>query len=85
MLDSLLVARAIENQCYIAASNRLGADPLGNTFSGGSTILDPKGHSLYDFNNKAAMHTESLSLKELTQFRTLFPAEKDADQFDITR
>ncbi len=81
--DSLLVARAIENQCYVAASNRIGEDALGNTFSGGSALFDPKGAALVNFNNKAVIHTEILSLSTLTDFRAFFPAEKDADLFKI--
>lgn len=81
--DSLLVARAIENQCYVAASNRVGEGALGNTFSGGSALLDPKGVGLFDFSNKTVIHTEALSLQELNDFREFFPAEKDADQFQI--
>ncbi|MFT5260909.1 MAG: omega-amidase [Saprospiraceae bacterium] len=82
--DSLLVARAIENQCYIAASNRVGADPLGNTFSGGSAILGPKGTGLFDFTDQTVLKTESLSMTELNDYRELFPAAKDADPFTLT-
>ena len=39
---SLLVARAIENPCYVAGVNRVGADPF-NEYSGGSMIIDPYG------------------------------------------
>ncbi|RZT23246.1 carbon-nitrogen family hydrolase [Fictibacillus sp. BK138] len=39
---ALLIARAIENQCYIVACNRVGSDP-NNTFAGQSMIIDPWG------------------------------------------
>ena len=39
---SLLVARAIENQCYVAGVNRVGSDP-SNEYSGGSMVIDPYG------------------------------------------
>jgi omega-amidase len=39
---ALLIARAIENQCYVVACNRVGSDP-NNTFAGQSMIIDPWG------------------------------------------
>lgn len=39
---ALLMARAIENQCYVIACNRVGQDP-NNTFAGQSMIVDPWG------------------------------------------
>lgn len=39
---SLLIARAIENQAYIVASNRIGTDN-GITFGGTSLIINPNG------------------------------------------
>ncbi|WP_088071840.1 carbon-nitrogen family hydrolase [Gottfriedia luciferensis] len=43
--ETLLKARAIENQCYVVACNRVGKD-LANTFGGGSTVIDPWGEVL---------------------------------------
>lgn len=40
--STLLSARAIENQCYVAAANRVGTDG-GLTFCGASAVLDPVG------------------------------------------
>jgi omega-amidase len=42
---ALLIARAIENQCYVVACNRVGSDP-NNTFAGQSMIIDPWGDIL---------------------------------------
>lgn len=42
---SLLTSRAIENQCYIVACNRVGEDPQ-NTFGGTSMVIDPWGKVL---------------------------------------
>src|SRR5690606_2545669 len=42
---SLLIARAIENQAYVVAVNRVGRDPhLG--YAGGSMIVSPMGEVL---------------------------------------
>ena len=43
--DTLVRARAIENMCYVAASNRVGADEYG-TYKGHSVILNPYGMTL---------------------------------------
>lgn len=40
---SLLVARAIENQCYVVGVNRVGTAGDGTGHAGGSCIIDPKG------------------------------------------
>lgn len=44
--NSLLTARAIENQVFIVGVNRTGADPLGNTYESSSQIIDPWGNQL---------------------------------------
>ncbi|UOR10377.1 carbon-nitrogen family hydrolase [Halobacillus amylolyticus] len=39
---NLLISRAIENQCFVIACNRVGADP-NNEFGGHSIVVDPWG------------------------------------------
>lgn len=41
--ESLLRARAIENQCFIIGVNRTGSDNEGLTYSGGSMVINPWG------------------------------------------
>lgn len=43
--ETLLRARAIENQCYLLAVNRVGPDP-SNKYHGGSTVISPLGDIL---------------------------------------
>ncbi|MBR4849025.1 MAG: nitrilase family protein [Bacteroidaceae bacterium] len=43
--DTLVRARAIENACYVAASNRVGVDDYG-TYKGHSVILNPYGMTM---------------------------------------
>ena len=43
--SALLVARAIENQCYVAGVNRVGSDPSCE-YCGGSVIIDPYGKAI---------------------------------------
>lgn len=79
--DTLLRARAIENQAYVVGCNRLGSDPNGNTFSGGSVILDFLGKPMAACENLTAVSSKTLSMSELIAFREHFPAAMDADGF----
>ena len=77
--DALLKARAIENQCYLAAVNRVGEDP-GNRYSGHSQILGPKGETLAVCReSEVSVVTQTLSMDDLLAFRGKFPVLADAD------
>ncbi|MBI5142790.1 MAG: carbon-nitrogen hydrolase family protein [Nitrospirae bacterium] len=45
-MDTLCRARAIENQCFFALSNRAGSACDGTEFLGGSMIVDPVGGAI---------------------------------------
>ncbi|MDR0659650.1 MAG: amidohydrolase [Prevotellaceae bacterium] len=77
----LPVARAIENQCYVLASNRVGNDSSGN-YAGESRIIDPKGIAIATSEPyKEQLVTGTLSLSELKRFREKFNVAADADNF----
>ncbi|HUX97702.1 MAG TPA: amidohydrolase [Bacteroidales bacterium] len=82
--DILLKARAIENQCFVAGSNRIGVDGNGIRYSGDSVIIDPKGEiiALADQGQVQSISTE-IKLEDLIKFRNKFPVLKDADSFSI--
>lgn len=83
--SSLLVARAIENQCYCIGLNRVGSDQNGIEYSGHSAVIDPKGHAMLDFEpGQPAIKTVTLDLQSLNDFRAKFPVGNDADGFEIT-
>lgn len=44
--NSLLIARAIENQSYVAGVNRVGEDWNNLTYSGDSQLVDPLGNTV---------------------------------------
>lgn len=44
---TLLISRAIENQCFVIACNRVGTDP-DNEFGGHSLVIDPWGQVLHE-------------------------------------
>jgi predicted amidohydrolase len=81
---SLLVARAIENQCYVIGVNRVGTNPDGTTYSGDSVIVSPKGEtlaSLEPFSEGVA--SAILSREDLDQYRADMPIWRDADPFTL--
>lgn len=80
---ALLLARAIENQCYVIGVNRVGRDGLGVEYSGDSMIADPLGNELVRLRNGEAVHTQRLSRHTLDNFRQKFPAWMDGDGFEI--
>jgi predicted amidohydrolase len=79
----LLVARAIENQCYVAGLNRVGNDGTDIYHSGDSMVLDPLGNTLYHKEHDEDICTIELSYEELQKVRTNLPFLKDADSFII--
>jgi predicted amidohydrolase len=80
----LLKARAIENQCYVAGSNRTGTDGEGISYCGESMITDPKGEIIASAGTgKNCSASAELSLTELNAFRNKFPVLNDADNFTI--
>jgi len=80
----LLYARAMENQCYIAAVNRVGEDKNKVTHSGDSMILDYAGRELTVAKPFAEeIINSTFDIKLLEDAKTKFPAWKDSDNFDI--
>ena len=77
--SSLLVARAIENQCYVAGVNRVGTDPACE-YCGGSVIIDPYGRTTVTCaDNTECEATAEVDMVALEAFREKFPVLKDAD------
>lgn len=80
----LLIARAIENQCYVIGVNRVGADGNGVDHSGDSIIIGPKGETLITTpENEDAVVSFQIDKPSLERFREQFPAGLDADNFKI--
>ena len=80
----LLVARAIENQCYVVGVNRVGTDGNGVFYSGDSAVIAPEGEVLFESRIDAGCHTHVLSRHRLDAYRKSFPAWMDADH-DLLR
>jgi omega-amidase len=81
--QTLLRARAIENLSYVAAVNRVGTDGNGHPYSGDSVALDFLGQPLLEFGAQVQVATTTLSPAALAAHRERFPAQLDADRFDL--
>ncbi|MBQ8158206.1 MAG: nitrilase family protein [Prevotella sp.] len=77
--DVLTKARAIENQCYVIAVNRVGDDPLAS-YCGHSMVIDPIGRVVVesDKNTEQALFVP-LSKASLDKARTRFRVLADRD------
>ncbi len=81
---TLLLARAIENQSFVAGLNRTGADGNGHQYAGDSAVIDFKGQILSkETHGMNCQETVSLSYADLMAFRKAFPAGLDADEFSL--
>lgn len=77
--SALLVARAIENQCYVAGVNRVGEDPSCK-YNGASVVIDPYGATIAEcVLGEECEATAEIDLDALEAFREKFPVLKDAD------
>lgn len=81
---TLLQARAIENQCYVAGVNRVGEDSNGIRYSGDSALLDHFGETLAECSDRVTTETVTLSAERLLADRERLPFYRDADAFSIT-
>ena len=79
--SALLVARAIENQCYVAGVNRVGRDNECE-YNGASAIIDPYGRvaAACPYNMECAVSAD-INTEDLNAFRKKFPVLEDADPF----
>lgn len=80
---SLLIARAIENQCYVIGVNRVGTDGNGLEHLGDSMVVDPMGQVLAQITGKPGTETVVLDKDTLEEIRSRLPFWKDADAFSI--
>ncbi len=80
---SLLPARAIENQAFVAGVNIFGSDGNGHDYSGDSAIYDFSGQQILQISGKEGMFNATISLEELQQYRRQLPFLSDGDLFEL--
>ena len=77
--DTLLHARALENQCYVAGVNRVGRDP-NCEYCGNSLIISPYGEDLAVCGSgEESAKMAEIEMEMLRSFRKKFPVIDDAD------
>ena len=83
--DALLRARAIENQCFVVGTNRVGCDALGCRYNGGSALIGPYGETLAaPADDTEEVACADLDMTHLADYRSRFPSLVDADDFVLT-
>jgi omega-amidase len=80
---TLLQARAIENQSYVAGVNRIGNDGNEIYHSGDSSLIDPMGDVVFTQAALPFVKTFTLTKERLNFVREKLPFLNDADTFDI--
>lgn len=80
---TLIPARAIENQAFVIAVNRVGHDGNEVYHSGDSMCIDPTGKVIYYKPNDEDLYTFSISKEDLEKSRRDFPFLNDADDFNL--
>jgi omega-amidase len=68
----LLCARAIENQCYVAAVNRVG-DHLNIHYNGCSSVYDPMGNEIASLPDLEKVISADISKENVVQVRSKYP------------
>ncbi|SOE21738.1 Carbon-nitrogen hydrolase [Spirosomataceae bacterium TFI 002] len=81
--NTLLAARALENQSYVAGINRVGEDGKGISYLGNSQVVSPKGEQLIEKNTIQGISQVTIHKKDLQDFRAKFPVHLDADSFKL--
>jgi predicted amidohydrolase len=72
----LTQARAIENQAYVLAVNRAGADP-NVAYAGGTRLIDPMGKILADAGENETLLVGEVDADWLARCRQRFPVLRD--------
>jgi len=72
--ETLLRARAIENQAFIVAANQVGAHPAGHRSGGRSMIVDPWGLILAQASDREGHVLAELDLERQLEIRAQLPS-----------
>ena len=70
--EILLQARAIENQCFVIAVNRVGDDP-DNVFNGHSMVVSPWGELLFHGEEGEGVFYVDIPLSDVERVRNKIP------------
>jgi predicted amidohydrolase len=83
--QTLIRARAIENQCHVVACNRVGKDKMCS-YSGMSAIIDSRGIPLIEAEaNREMVITSEIDINKQNHYREKHRDLYNRDNFKITR
>lgn len=75
--NSLLKARAIENQCYVLGVNRVGTDAMELKYVGDSQVINAMGEVLGCLHEKEGTQMGVMKMTDLLKTREIIPFLKD--------
>lgn len=82
--DVLVPARAIENQCYVAAVNPVGEDDKGLHYNGHSVAYGSRPEPLVTFaDDEQTTKIATFDIEALRHYRTVLPLYQDADTYEL--
>lgn len=81
--DSLLIARAIENLCYVAGVNRIGLDANNFEHSGHTQLIDCWGNYIIQPQETAGVFVAELDKNSMLETRGKLNFLGDRDHFEI--
>ena len=82
--NTLLSARAIENQAYFIGVNRVGIDHNNVPYIGGTKIVNAKGRTVAEIaGDKENILEAEIDMESMSSFRNHFIVHKDWDDFKI--
>jgi omega-amidase len=79
---ALVIARAVESQCFVVACNRTGRALIGRRgleldFPGNSLVVSPHGEVLAEGRGETTLVQADLELDQVRSYRTRVPVHKD--------
>lgn len=79
---ALVLGRAVENQCFVVAANRVGTELVGRrelelAFPGNSLVVDPAGRVLAEGEGEAGLVTAAIEPADARRMRVRVPVAKD--------
>ncbi len=80
---TLLQARAIENQTWMIAANRVGIDGRELSYSGDSMVVNPYGEIVNTASQIETILEAKISLEFLQSYRQKFAFANDWDKFEL--
>ena len=84
--NTLLSARAIENQAYFIGVNRVGIDHNNINYIGETKVVNGKGRLVAELtDNKEDILETEVDMESLTSFRNYFTVHRDWDSFAIEK